>query len=492
MLLEGQLSDWSVEDLLQMLHITKKSASLHIDGAERSGVVYFDEGAIVGAEVSHGAAGSDDRETAVEALYVLRLLTDGAFEIRNEVPSTVIDPVSVADALELASKHLDAEKALADTGLLNARGLRLAQEIDEPIILSERIWAAISVSIPAFTFDELEGRMGRAAAVDTLEQFRDLGVLEAVLDEPVEETAPVVVEDGLEPEETSHAFTVDERDIDLDDATDVVVEPEDAVEPVEIPEPEETSYAFTVDERDIDPVDATDVVIEPEDEEPSMWMAEADDTFDQFEASEDWSVEDVDDGDVEVDDVTASGWEAPIADESESDSVESQAAPSLSEAIRAAAAASPVREMPAASLMSELLDGSDDGDSDGDDESLLLAEAASPADFDVVPTVVSDVRSGRSSRPLRRRSCRVSWTISVRASGARPLATEGPVHADGGNRALINSMMVATAPIFIPPGMMMSAWRFDRSTNSRCIGRTVARYWRRTESAVLPRSWMSR
>ena len=43
-------------------------------------------------------------------------------------------------------------------------------------------------------------------------------------------------------------------------------------------------------------------------------------------------------------------------------------------------------------------------------------------------------------------------------------------------RALINSRMVATAPIFIPPGMMMSAYRLDGSTNSRCIGRTVARY----------------
>lgn len=201
MLLAGQLSDWSVEDLLQMLHITKKSASLHIDGVERSGVVYFDEGAVVGAEVSLGAAGSDDRSTAVEALYVLQLLDDGEFEIRNEVPPTAIDPISVADVLELASEHLGAERALAETGLLNARGLRLAQEIDEPIILSERIWAAISVSIPAFTFAELEQRMGRAAAVDTLEQFRDLGVLEAVLDEKVDDDRDEVVTFGVEEDE---------------------------------------------------------------------------------------------------------------------------------------------------------------------------------------------------------------------------------------------------------------------------------------------------
>ena len=50
MMLSGNLSDWSVGDLLQMLHITKKTASLHIDGTDRSGVVHFESGAIVNAE----------------------------------------------------------------------------------------------------------------------------------------------------------------------------------------------------------------------------------------------------------------------------------------------------------------------------------------------------------------------------------------------------------------------------------------------------------
>ena len=338
MLLAGQLSDWSVEDLLQMLHITKKSASLHIEGAERSGVVYFDEGALVGAEVSLGAAGSDDRETAVEALYVLQLLDDGTFEIRNEVPPTAIDPISVADALELASEHLGAEQALADTGLLNARGLRLAQEIDEPIILSERIWAAISVSIPAFTFAELEGRMGRAAAVDMLEQFRDLGVLEAAIEEKVDEAITVVVED--EPARP------------------------------DLPDRQEVAATSSIDDGDIDPVDGTDPVIDPLDETPSMWMAEEDETFDPVEASEDWSA-----GDFEIDEVAASGWESPAAD-AEPERVEAQPATSLSEAIRAAAAAAS-----AAGTQTTPTDSS----SDGDDESLLLAEAASSVDFEGAP-----------------------------------------------------------------------------------------------------------
>jgi hypothetical protein len=184
MMLSGNLSDWSVGDLLQMLHITKKTASLHIDGTDRSGVVHFESGAIVNAEVSLGGPpGGQPRDEVVEAVYVLELLDEGLFEIKNEVPPRTIEPLAVAEALELAGQHLDAERHLDETGLLSARGLRLAQTIAEPIILSEQVWNAISVSIPAFTFPELEARLGRAGAVATIEQFRDLGILEAVLED---------------------------------------------------------------------------------------------------------------------------------------------------------------------------------------------------------------------------------------------------------------------------------------------------------------------
>lgn len=184
MLLSGQLSDWSVGDLLQMLHITKKTASLHIEGSDRGGAVYFDEGAVISADVTLGAGGElGSIEHIVESVYVLQLLNEGDFDVRNEVPPVTASALAVADALEQAGVHLAAERALDATGLLNARALRLAQVIEEPILLSEQVWRAISVSIPAFTFSELEQRLGRAGAVSTVEQFRDLGILEAVIEE---------------------------------------------------------------------------------------------------------------------------------------------------------------------------------------------------------------------------------------------------------------------------------------------------------------------
>lgn len=344
MLLSGQLSDWSVEDLLQMLHITKKTASLHVDGTERSGVVYFDAGAIVGAEVSVGTAGGDDREMAVQALYVLQLLDEGEFEIRNQVPPTAIDPMSVAEALELASEHLAAERALGESGLLGARGLRLAQQIDEPIILSERVWAAISVSIPAFTFTEMEGRMGRAAAVDTLEQFRELGVLEAVLDE-----------------------TADTED----------------VAPTEVVEVADPLVAYESGE-DIVPVVDADTVIEPDSESPSMWMAdetEVDDVSDEVEGSG-WGSWNGDE--IEVTEDPRSEWEEDDAEEPE-EAAESAAPSSLSDAIRAAAAAAQAAGI-------QVVEES----GDTDDESRLLAEASSTGNSD------ADGEGPPAHGPLRR------------------------------------------------------------------------------------------
>ncbi len=249
MMLSGNLSDWSVGDLLQMLHITKKSASLHIDGADRSGVVYFEDGSIVNAEVSLGGGPkSDARDEVVEAVYVLELLDEGSFEIKNEVPPRTVEPLAVSEALELAGLHLEAERHLDETGLLAARGLRLAQKIEEPIMLSEQVWNAISASIPAFTFPELEARLGRAAAVSTVEQFRDLGILEAVLDD-VEQAPPVellsTIDDGF-----GDLLEVSDDDVDAQLA-DVFADswapppPEQADEPWVPPAPEDDYGSWT-------------------------------------------------------------------------------------------------------------------------------------------------------------------------------------------------------------------------------------------------------
>ena len=49
--LSGQLTDWSINDLLQIMQVTQKTGSLDIDG-ERRGRVHFRDGSVTGAELS--------------------------------------------------------------------------------------------------------------------------------------------------------------------------------------------------------------------------------------------------------------------------------------------------------------------------------------------------------------------------------------------------------------------------------------------------------
>ena len=55
--LSGQLSDWSINDLLQIMQVTNKTGSLDIEG-ERRGRVHFREGRVTGAD-------NEGRATAV-------------------------------------------------------------------------------------------------------------------------------------------------------------------------------------------------------------------------------------------------------------------------------------------------------------------------------------------------------------------------------------------------------------------------------------------
>ena len=340
MILSGSLTDWSVADLLQMLHVTKKTASLHVTGADRSGTVYFEEGKIVNAVVSLGSASSSDpQDGVIEAVYVLELLDDGTFEMKNEVPSVKVDPMAVSDALDLAALHVTAERELVDSGLLAARGLRLAQSVDAPITLSEQVWNAVSVSIPAFTFPELEQRMGRAAAVSTIEQFRDLGILEAVLDGefPIDEPTDLVTDQpssvetesamgdiipiGIAPTEVFGDAAVTDQPFD-----EAVTEVSALADPI-VPDRQDDQRPIVVD------APSGDILIESELEE------------DQTEVA----VDDTDDD--ESDGATSDDGEAQPA-----------AMTSLADAIRAAALAGGATPATAPEPV--------------DDESLLLAEAA--------------------------------------------------------------------------------------------------------------------
>jgi len=89
--LEGSLDAFSLQDVFQLLSLTKKSGGLHLANGQAVGVVYFDDGAITGSV-------SDASQQALAR----RLIGVGACDdaaLRRAVERACVEPVGVARAL---------------------------------------------------------------------------------------------------------------------------------------------------------------------------------------------------------------------------------------------------------------------------------------------------------------------------------------------------------------------------------------------------------
>jgi len=177
--LSGQLSDWSISDLLQIMHVTKKTGSLDISG-ERGGQIHFKEGAVVGADLTAARLGSvaDSKAAIADILYVLSSLDSGSFAVVGGEPPVDVKGWSVEDILSDVEVLRTLESEVAETGLLDAVGVQLRGDGGEPITLQPEDWQVIAELVRPFTFDELESRFGRGGAVRVLHTLHRLEVAE--------------------------------------------------------------------------------------------------------------------------------------------------------------------------------------------------------------------------------------------------------------------------------------------------------------------------
>jgi hypothetical protein len=178
--LSGQLSDWSIHDLLQIMQVTRKTGSLDIDG-ERRGRIHFRNGGVSGAELT-GANGSymgSDRGAIADILYVLSTLSEGEFSVGPaDGPDTpgweVEDVLAEVEAL----RALEGE--VIDAGLFEAPAVRLMSELDEPVTIDPSDWSALVSLTHPFTFTDLEARLGRGGAVRVFHTLHRLHVAEPI------------------------------------------------------------------------------------------------------------------------------------------------------------------------------------------------------------------------------------------------------------------------------------------------------------------------
>jgi hypothetical protein len=240
--LSGQLSDWSINDLLQIMQVTSKTGSLDIEG-QRRGRVHFREGRLTGAELNgtKGVYTGSDLSGVADILYVLSSVEEGSFSVGAadgpEIKGWTVEEVLLdVDALQ------SLEGEVVDTGLFEASGVALVHEIEEAVTIDPGDWHAFVNLVPHFTFNLLEERYGRGTAVRILHTLHRLGMAQAVpdqeeegewLDRVAEDVAPGTVEPANRWESNGDAPADSSESVDVTDH-----EPEPESEPEAEPEPE--------------------------------------------------------------------------------------------------------------------------------------------------------------------------------------------------------------------------------------------------------------
>ncbi len=178
--LSGQLSDWSMNDLLQIMQVTKKTGSLDIEG-ERRGRVHFRDGRVTGAELTgiDGAHTGSDRDGVADILYVLASVDAGSFSVgAADGPDakgwTVEEVLTDVEALQTL------ESEVSDSGLFEANGVKLTHEVGGAVTLEPADWQTFANLVPTFSFGALEAKYGRGTAVRMFHTLNRLGLAEAV------------------------------------------------------------------------------------------------------------------------------------------------------------------------------------------------------------------------------------------------------------------------------------------------------------------------
>jgi len=243
--LSGQLADWSISDLLQIMQVTKKTGSLDIEGARR-GRVHFVDGAVTGAELSgeRGSYRGSDRGAIADILYVLSTLDSGTFAV-GPADGPASEGYVVEDIMGEVAALRSLEGEVIDAGLFEAAGVRLIRDLGEPITMQPDDWQVLVSLVQPFTFDHIEARVGRGGAVRIFHTLHRLGVAETITDADDESEWLDQVADGLsaassEPTWLEQVPEVDasERVADVDAPAARAAEPEPEPEPKPTPTPE--------------------------------------------------------------------------------------------------------------------------------------------------------------------------------------------------------------------------------------------------------------
>ncbi|REK15952.1 MAG: DUF4388 domain-containing protein [Actinobacteria bacterium] len=177
--LSGQLADWTMDDLLQIMHVTKKTGSLDIVGT-RKGRVHFRDGKVTAAELhsSRGVYAGTDPAIIADVVFVLGSMSEGTFTM-GAADGPDVDGIDIELVSTKVGELRELESTVADEGLIGTGEVVLTPTIPEDITITPDDWASIASLVQPFTFQGLEDRLGRGAAIRMVHAFHRLGIAEA-------------------------------------------------------------------------------------------------------------------------------------------------------------------------------------------------------------------------------------------------------------------------------------------------------------------------
>lgn len=178
MLLSGSLSNWSVIDLLQIMRVTAKTATLRIDGS-RPGVIHFGEGRIVGAGLAGQRVPRNAEEAlraTVDALHVLTSSADGAFLVAEPDFDPAMRGWDVAEVMMEVDRLRQMEHDVFSQGVSEGTSLHLAPEVATPVTLHSEEWAALCALVPSFSLGTLQESFGNSRALQFLSALLGRGL----------------------------------------------------------------------------------------------------------------------------------------------------------------------------------------------------------------------------------------------------------------------------------------------------------------------------
>lgn len=196
--LSGQLSDWTMHDLLQIMQVTKKTGSLDITG-DQKGRVHFNNGNVTAAELhsQKGVYAGTDQAIITDIIFVLGAMETGTFSV-GKADGPDLDGLSIDEISEGIESLRKIEAAAVEAGLTTAQQIKLKSDLAQPITFTEEDWSVVAALVPALSFEALEDRLGRGTAIRIVHAFHRLDLVDMEEPEADDDNSLAEVIDGSE------------------------------------------------------------------------------------------------------------------------------------------------------------------------------------------------------------------------------------------------------------------------------------------------------